>query len=79
MLTKFKYKYLKVNGDVNTTGNRRAPAEGKEAGLCLNSESKCLLFCLMGIFHKTLNLVLELLLGLCIKNHLHKFLKFGDF
>ena len=39
---------LKVNGDVNTTGNRRAPAEGKEANLCLNSESKCLLFASWG-------------------------------
>ena len=41
-MIQFKYKYLKINGDVNTTGNRHALAKGKEASLCLNSESKCL-------------------------------------
>lgn len=39
-MIQFKYKYLKINEDVNTTGNRRVLAEGKEANLSLNSESK---------------------------------------
>ena len=50
-MIQFKYKYLKINGDVNITGNRRA----------LHSESKCFFFSIMGIFHKTLNLALEVL------------------
>ena len=43
-MIQFKYKYLKINGDVNTTGNWGMLAEGKEANLSLNSESKCLVF-----------------------------------
>ena len=60
-MIQFKYKYLKLNGDVNITGNRRALAEGKEASISFHSESKCFFFCIMGIFHKTLNLALEVL------------------
>ena len=41
-MIQFKYKYLKINGDVNITGNRRALAEGKEASISFDSESKCL-------------------------------------
>ena len=60
-MIQFKYKYLKINGDVNITGNRRALAEGKElASISFHSESKCF-FSIMGIFHKTLNLALEVL------------------
>lgn len=40
-MIQFKYKYLKINGDVNITGNRRALAEGKEASISFHSESKC--------------------------------------
>ena len=56
-MIQFKYKYLKIN--VNITG---ALAEGKEASISFHSESKCFFFfCIMGIFHKTLNLALEVL------------------
>ena len=41
-MIQFKYKYLKINGDVNITGNRRALAEGKDASISFDSESKCL-------------------------------------
>ena len=61
IMIQFKYKYLKINGDVNITGNRRALAEGKEASISFHSESKCSFFSIMGIFHKTLNLALEVL------------------
>ena len=61
-MIQFKYKYLKINGDVNISGNRRALAEGEEASICFHSESKCFFFWnIMGIFHKTLNLALEVL------------------
>ena len=60
-MIQFKYKYLKINGDVNITGNRRALAEAKEASISFHSESKCFFFSIMGIFHKTLNLALEAL------------------
>ena len=60
-MIQFKYKYLKINGDVNITGNRRALAEGKEASISFHSESKWFFFSIMGIFHKTLNLALEVL------------------
>ena len=60
-MIQFKYKYLKINGDVNITGNRRALAEGKEASISFHSESKCFFLSIMGIFHKTLNLALEVL------------------
>ena len=43
-MIQFKHKYLKINGHVNTTGNRRVLAKGKEANLSLYSESKCLVF-----------------------------------
>ena len=43
-MIQFKYKYLKINGDVNITGNRRALAEGKEASISFHSESKCFFF-----------------------------------
>ena len=43
-MIQFKYKYLKINGDVNITGNRRALAEGKEASISFDSESKCFFF-----------------------------------
>ena len=43
-MTQFKYKYLKINGDVNITGNRRALAEGKEASISFHSQSKCFFF-----------------------------------
>ena len=59
-MIQFKYKYLKINGDVNITGNRCALAEGKEASISFHSESKYF-FSIMGIFHKTLNLALEVL------------------
>ena len=59
-MIQFKYKYLKINGDVNITGNRRAFAEDKEASISFHSESKCF-FSIMVIFHKTLNLALEVL------------------
>ena len=59
-MIQFKYKYLKINGDVNITGNRCALAEGKDASISFHSESKCF-FSIMGIFHKTLNLALEVL------------------
>ena len=59
-MIQFKYKYLKINGDVNITRNRRALAEGKEASISFHSESKCFV-CIMGIFHKTLNLTLEVM------------------
>ena len=41
-MIQFKYKYLKINGDVNI--NRRALAEGKEASISFHSESKCFFF-----------------------------------
>ena len=44
IMIQFKYKYLKINGDVNITGNRRALAEGKEASISFHSESKCFFF-----------------------------------
>jgi len=53
--------FKNFNGDVNITGNRRALAEGKEASISFHSESKCFFFSIMGIFHKTLNLALEVL------------------
>ena len=40
-MIQFKYKYLKINGNVNITGNRRDLAEGKEASISFHSESKC--------------------------------------
>ena len=40
-MIQFKYKYLKINGYVNITGNRHALAEGKKASICFHSESKC--------------------------------------
>ena len=61
-MIQFKCKYLKINGDVDITGNRCALVEGKEASLSFHSESKCFFFFfIMGIFHKTLNLALEVL------------------
>ena len=59
-MIQFKYKYLKINGDVNITGNRRALAEGKDASISFDSESKCLVLH-HGDFHKTLNLALGVL------------------
>ena len=43
-MIQFKCKYLKINGDVDITGNRRALVEGKEASLSFHSESKCFFF-----------------------------------
>ena len=43
-MIQFKYKYLKINGDVNITGHRRALAEGKAASISFHSESKCFFF-----------------------------------
>ena len=43
-MIQFKDKYIKINGDVNFTGNRRALAEGKEASISFHSESKCFFF-----------------------------------
>ena len=43
-MIQFKYKHLKINGDVNITGNRRALAEGKEGSISFHSESKCFFF-----------------------------------
>ena len=40
----FKYKYLKINGDVNITGNRHALAEGIEASINFHSVSKFFFF-----------------------------------
>ena len=59
-MIQFKDKYLKINGDVNITGNRRALAEGKEASISFHSVNVFFFF-IMGIFHKTLNLALEVL------------------
>ena len=47
--------------EIYITGNRRALAEGKEASITFPSVSKCFFFSVMGIFHKTLNLALEVL------------------
>ena len=41
-MIQFKFKYLKINGDVNITGNRRALAVGKNTSISFDSESKCL-------------------------------------
>ena len=43
-MIQFKCKYLKINGDVNIAGNRRALVEGKEASISFHSESKCFFF-----------------------------------
>ena len=43
-MIQFKYKYLKINGDVNITRNWRALAEGKEASISFHSESKYIFF-----------------------------------
>ena len=48
--------------EIYITGNRRALVEGKEASITFPSVSKCFFFfSIMGIFHKTLNLALEVL------------------
>ena len=60
-MIQFKDKYLKINGDVNITGKRRALAEDKEISISFHLESKCFFFCIMGILHQTLNLALEVL------------------
>ena len=41
-MIQFKYKYLKINGDVNITENRQALAVGKNTSISFDSESKCL-------------------------------------
>ena len=60
-MTQFKYKYLKINGMLISRGIGARSQRAKRQVFLFIPKVNVFFFSIMGIFHKTLNLALEVL------------------